>query len=116
VARLILDGDVLVLRLSWLERLGSLHGNVTVTRTAVKDVEVSQRPLRDLRGARAPGTGVPHLVALGTWRGIWGKDFVAVYRRKPAVIVHLHNARYRRLVVSTDDPDALAATIRTAMS
>jgi hypothetical protein len=49
---------------------------------------------------------------VGTWRYPGGKDFVAVYRRKPAVIVRLRDAAYARLLISADDADAAAAAIR----
>jgi hypothetical protein len=63
----------------------------------------------ELRGMRAPGTGVPGQVALGTWRHRRGKDFVALYRGRPAVIVRLRGAPFQRLLVADDDADAVVA-------
>jgi hypothetical protein len=114
VATLIPDANDLVLRLSRLEKLGALHGDARVPRDAVEDVAVSQEPFRELRGMRAPGTGFPGRIALGTWRHRDGKDFVALYRDKPAVIVRLRDAPFRRLLVSVDDPEAVAARLRDA--
>jgi len=64
-----------------------------------------------LRGVRAPETGVTGRIALGTWRYRGGKDFAALYGGKPAVIVHLRDAPFRRLLVSADDAEPLAAAI-----
>jgi len=47
----------------------------------------------------------------GTWRYRGGKDFAALYRGKPAAIVHLRDAPSRRLLVSADDAEPLAAAI-----
>lgn len=115
MATLIPESGNLVLRLARWEKLGSFHGDLTFPITAVQDVDVSQQPFREIRGLRAPGTGVPGRVALGTWRYRGGKDFVAVYRGQPAVVVRLRDAPFRRLVVSSDDADALATAIRSAI-
>ncbi len=77
----------------------------------MEDLYVSRRPFGELRGVRAPGTGVPGRIALGTWRYRGGKDFAALYGGKPAVIVHLRDAPFRRLLVSADDAEPLAAAI-----
>lgn len=104
------DGD-LVLRLSRWETLGALHGDLRVPLGSVERVSVSPAPFRELRGMRMPGTGLPGVVALGTWRYGGGKDFAALYRGKPGVIVSLRDGAYRRLLVSADDADAVAAGI-----
>ena len=66
------------------------------------------------RGLRAPGAGWPRVIALGTWRYSGGKDFAALYRGKPAVIVGLRDAGFRRLLISADDAEAVAARLRDA--
>jgi hypothetical protein len=68
---------------------------------------VSTTPFRDLRGIRAPGTGLPGVIALGTWRYRGGKDFAALYRGGPALVIELDGAEYRRLLVSAHDAVAL---------
>ena len=61
---------------------------------------------------RAPGTGLPGVLALGTWRGNGGKDFAALYRGGPAVVVELEGAPFRRLLVSAHDAPAVAELLR----
>jgi hypothetical protein len=105
------DGE-LVLALSRLERMGALHGDLRVPLDAVERVVVSVDPWGEVRGLRAPGTGVPGWIALGTWRRRGGKDFVALYRRgRPGVVVHLRDSPFKRLIVSADDAAAVAASI-----
>ena len=113
MASLAPENGELVLRLSRREKLGALHGDLRVPLSAVERVSVSPAPFRELKGMRAPGAGLPGVIALGTWRYPGGKDLVALYRRKPGVIVELRDARYRRLLVSADDADEIAAAIRS---
>ena len=108
------DGE-LVVHLSRWEKAGALHGDVRVPLGSVEDVSVSAQPFGELRGLRAPGTGWPRVIALGTFRYSGGKDFAAIYRRKPAVIVRLRDAEFRRLLIAADDAEAVAARIREAV-
>lgn len=114
MATLRCEGDALVLRLSPREKFGALHDDVRVPLQAVRDIAVSDVPFDELRGLRAPGTGLPRRIALGTWRYRGGKDFAALYRGKPAVIVSLQDAPFGRLLVSADDAADVAARIRAA--
>ena len=108
-----MDGDWIVVRLSVLERLGACvlsdpRGRVE----AVREVRVSDMPWKELRGIRAPGTGIPGSVMLGTLRYSGGRDFAAVYgKSKKAVVVEFDEGRYGRFVVTHDRADELAATI-----
>ena len=107
------DGE-LVVGLSRWEKAGALHGDVRVPLRSVEDVSVSAQPFADLRGMRAPGTGWPRVIALGTFRYSGNKDFAALYRRKRAVIVRLRDAGFRRLLIAADDAEAVAARLRDA--
>jgi len=107
------DGD-LVLSLSKWERRGALHGDIRVALSAVEDVAVTEQPFGEIRGMRAPGTGWPGRIALGTWRHRGGKGFAAVYRGKPGVVVRLRDSAFAWLCISTADPQAVAEHIRVA--
>jgi hypothetical protein len=113
-AALVIDNGELVLRLSPLQRLGALHGDIRVPLAAVERVEVSADPWRALHGLRAPGTGLPGVIALGTWRRRGGKDFVALRGRGPGVVVHLRDGPFGRLLVSARDAEAVACELRAA--
>jgi hypothetical protein len=116
VARLLVGGDDLRVLLSWLEGLGAFAPRVfSVPLAAVGAVRVSNDPWHELRGMRAPGTGLPRVIALGTWRHSLGRDFVAVYGSRRAVVVDLSGQRFARLVVSRADADRVADEIRAAV-
>ena len=115
MARLIVDGADLVVGLSWLEKLGAVHGNVRVPLRAVRSAAAEPQPWHALRGIRAPGTGIPGVIALGTRRFAGGQDFAAVEGSGPAVRVDLsEESPFNRLVVSVRDPDSTVAAIRAA--
>jgi hypothetical protein len=108
------EGDELVVLLNDIEKMGALRSHVRVPAAAVRSVRVSERPFRELRGIRAPGTGIPGVVALGTWRYRDGKDFVAVYRGGPALVVELDGAPFARLIVSSHDAARLRDDLEPA--
>ncbi len=109
MAELSIDGDELVIGLSRWEQLGALRGDLRVPVSAIAGVREVAAASRELRGFRAPGTGWPGRIALGTWRGRFGKDFVATYRREPGVVIELQGQPFSRLIISGDVPSALLA-------
>ncbi len=115
MAEVVVEAADLVVRLSPLEKLAAFRGNVRVPLAAVKSVEVDPLPWGALRGMRAPGTGIPGVIAYGVRRFAGGKDFAALRSRRPALRVDLDNSSpFGRLVVSVPDPEATAARLRDA--
>jgi len=115
MAKLIVDGPDLVVRLSWLEKLGAFHTDVRVPLRAVRSAAAEPHPWEALRGIRLAGTGLPGVVVLGTRYFKSGRDFVALLARRPAVRVELTDeAPYAQLLVSVPDPDSTVAAIRGA--
>jgi hypothetical protein len=71
---------------------------------------VVQDGMAEVQGIRSPGTSLPGLVMVGTWRQTGRTTFAVCHGRRPAVLVDLKNAPFDRLVVTVDDPEqALAA-------
>ncbi len=109
------EGEELVLHLQAHEKAEGVHGDIRVPLSAVTAVRVVEDAWPELRGVRAPGTGLPGVIAVGTRRGGFGKDFAAVHGKGPAVVVDLSGAAFGRLVVTTDDAAATAAAITEAV-
>ena len=114
MADLYVDGDELVLHMRALEKAEGVHGDIRVPFSAVTAVRSVDDAWPELRGLRAPGTGVPNVIAVGTRRGSFGKDFAAVHGKGPAVVVELDGRRVQRLVVTADDAAARARAIAQA--
>jgi len=115
------EGNEIVVKLSTGERLMAVHRDVRVPLSAVKGIDVIDEPIRRIHGLK------PHnLRVLGSyWPGWFAYGsfldgtlrrllFAAVNGRKPRGLeITLDGARYTRLIVSLDDPDA-AKTALTA--
>jgi len=95
------DGQVSI-HLSFVEKIGALHGDLHFPVSAVRAVRVVDKPFCEIEGIRSPGTGVPGLIALGTYRAHGGRDFVAVYRGERGVVIEIDadDMKYRRLILS----------------
>jgi hypothetical protein len=112
MARLHVEDGELMIDLSGLEKAEGLHGNIHVPVSTVRDVRCVGDPWPELRGMRAPGTGLPKVIAVGTRRGPGIKDFAVVHGTGPAVVVELEGADFGRLVVTEDDAEVVAADLR----
>ena len=112
MGRLRVDGTDLVLDLTEVERLEGLHGTIRVPLSTVRDVRVAEDPWTELRGIRAPGTGVPGVIAVGTRVAKGVHDFAVVHGKGPGIVVELDGAEFDRLVVTEDDAASAAASLR----
>ncbi|MFL5863948.1 MAG: hypothetical protein ACJ780_24785 [Solirubrobacteraceae bacterium] len=108
------QSDELVIRLSGVEQAAALRREVRVPLSAVARVCAEPDPWGALRGMRAPGTGIPGVVAYGVRRVTGGApDFAAIHGCGPAVRVDLApGAPFGRLVVTVDDAEQTVAAVR----
>jgi hypothetical protein len=102
MAKVIESAGVLTLKLSRLEKMGALHGDISVaSNELISKTEVPNPWTKEhLRGVRAPGTAIPYVILLGTMRFKGGKDFCAIYKRTPAMIYEFADAPFKRWIVS----------------
>ena len=102
MAKVIEKDGVITLLLSRLEKIGALHGDISVASSQlISKTEVPNPWTKEhLRGVRSPGTAIPYRILLGTMRLKGGKDFCAIYKRTPAVIYEFADAPFKRWVVS----------------
>jgi hypothetical protein len=112
VAVLSVDGGDLVVTMSEVENFEALHRDIRVPLSAVRVVRAVDDAWPELRGIRAPGTGIPGVIAVGTRRGSFGKDFVVVHGKDPAVVIELAGAAYSRIVVTTPEAANVASEIQ----
>jgi hypothetical protein len=59
----------------------------------------------EVHGLRAPGTGFPGVIKVGTWRSRKGNTFAVCHGPRPAIVLDLVGAPYHRLVVTLDNPE-----------
>lgn len=105
-------GDEVEVRLSTVEKIAALHGDLRVPVSAVTGVGVVDTPLAAVTGVRAPGLHWPGRTKIGTWRRRDGKTFAVARSGVPAVQVDLTGQGFDRLVVSVGDAEEVAAALR----
>jgi len=114
MARVVIADGTVTLALRPLERLEGLHGDLSAPVAAVTRVRAVEDPWSELRGMRAPGTGIPKVIAVGTRRGSFGKDFAVVHGRGPGVVVEFEGQEFQRWVVTVDDPGPVVVELSAA--
>lgn len=105
MARLEIDANDLVLRLTLLERAASLLGDVRVPMSDVESVDEVEDPWDHVRGVRV-GLGLPWVALVGTMVRRGPNDVVAIRGVRPAVVVTMRpGARYGRWIVTDAMPE-----------
>jgi hypothetical protein len=99
-------GDELILELSFWERIGALHSSPRVAISAVTKIEFVEKlwSKEVLRGMRAPGTGIPHKVLLGTMRGRKYCDFTAIKGRGAGAVITFSEGPFERWIFTLKQP------------
>ena len=102
MANVVEEGNNLILKLSRWEKLGSFHRDLKVSKENLISKKVIENPWSRLvlKGVRAPGTGIPYVVLLGTMRYKGGKDFTAIYKRKPVTIYEFKEYEFKRWIIT----------------
>ena len=117
MASLVVHRDELVIRLSWLERMAAFRGDVHLPLGSIQSVSIQEAPYSALRGFRAPGTGVPGVIAYGVRLMTGGRpDFAALHGRGPAILMELTPAAsFGTVLVTVDDPESTLAAVRAGL-
>lgn len=100
-------GSYVVLALTKHEKFFALHSSPQAKFSEI----ISVRKVRQvwswkvMRGMRAPGIGIPYLIAIGTWRYRRGKSFIAVYGKRPAYIVTFKVGKFKQWIFTPDNSE-----------
>ena len=102
MAKVIDQGNYLILKLSMWEKIGGLHKDLVISKDLLVKKTVFQNPWTKevLKGVRAPGTGIPYVILLGSIRYKGGKDFTAIYKRRPVTVYEFKDSTYKRWIVT----------------
>ncbi len=104
-----MDGAELVLRLTALEKVEAVHGELRMLASVVRAVDVIDDAPAAVHGWRSPGTGIPGLLAVGTYRQAGRKTFAVVHMNtRRGVRVRLEGADYDELIVGCAEPERVA--------
>ena len=102
MAKVIESATQFQLKLSVLEKIFALHGDIWVDKSLLTKKVMVENPWRRevIKGIRAPGTAIPFVVLLGTMRYRGGKDFTAIYNRTAVDIYEFQHSAYKRWIVT----------------
>ena len=102
MAKVIEEENYLILKLSIWEKIGALHNDLVVPKDKLVKKTVHENPWskKVLIGFRAPGTAFPFVILLGTMRYRGGKDFTAIYKRRPVAVYDFNETKFKRWIVT----------------
>ena len=117
MAQIQVEGGQVSIHLSFAEKVGAMHGDLHFPVSAVRVVRVVDKPFCEIEGVRSPGTGIPGVIALGTYRTHRMRDFVAVYRGDRGVVIEFEagDTDFRRIILSAKDPDRVSNMVASAL-
>jgi len=95
MAEITLHDATIILAMSRLEHLEGFRGDLDAPLTAVTAVRAVDDPWPELRGMRAPGTGLPGVVAVGTRRPIEAVGVVDAWKETERGAAGCHPAMLR---------------------
>jgi hypothetical protein len=113
MAELLVDGDELVLHLTTLEELASVHGDLRAPLATVSAVEVVEDAHEaadtgfKLIGGRLPGT-----FEIGTFSADGQRIFAAVHHDTPrGLLIRFAGTAYEAWIVGCADPEAVQRSL-----
>jgi len=94
-------GDRITYKLTPIEKLGAFGNSPTANVTNLVTYFREENPwtVKTMRGIRAPGTGFPYIIMLGTLWHRRGRDFCVVYKRRPVLVLEFRNEKFQRWVI-----------------
>ncbi|PSR33820.1 MAG: hypothetical protein C7B46_08210 [Sulfobacillus benefaciens] len=112
MAELLRDGDELVLRLTTLEKMEGVHGDIRVPLSAVQSISVVEDVIHAVHGLKMPGSRIPGIFAMGTFITGNSTTFAIVHHQnKRGVRVLLQGGKYDALIIGAEDPEKLVASL-----
>lgn len=106
MAKVKVIGDEVILELSFWERVGAIHSSPKVSIGAVTKIEFVEKLWSNevLRGMRAPGTGFPYVLLLGTMRGRKYCDFTVIKGRGAGAVITFSEGPFERWIFTLRQP------------
>lgn len=115
MADLVREGAQLVLRLSTLEKVEGVHGDITIPISSVTSAIVMDDVIHAVHGMKLPGTRLPGFFAMGTFVSEEGHTFAMVHHNTPRGIkLAIQGGTYDALILGSDQPEALLRSLGLA--
>jgi len=112
MAELVREENNIVLRMSTMEKIEGVHGDIHVPVSAVQSITVLEDVIHAVQGIKMPGSELPGIFAMGTFLSREGTTFVLVHHQhKRGLKLTLRGVSYDALIVGVDEPEQVAATL-----
>jgi hypothetical protein len=113
VAQIARFGSYVILTLSPVEKVVALHKSPRAKYSEIISIKKVDKPWKHkvLRGISAPGFGLSFLVSLGTWRLRKGKNFAAVYGRRPGYVITFHAGEFNQWIFTPKNSESEIQTM-----
>ena len=120
MAKLVVHGTGISVKLTAAEKFWSLSGDFEIPVTAIRGAEVVDGKARSIfKGiswAMRVGTALPGVYYAGRFFRKGGADFLAVSAGKPAVQLNLSGKPYLRVILTVDNAEMVAEEINSALA
>ncbi len=103
----------LKVHLNLLDQLRSLRRSFSVPLSNIRGATEDLGVIPSELGIRAPGTGLPGVIAAGTFFKRFERQFVYWLRGQTPVVVELKNHKFERLILGTTDARDLVDKINS---
>jgi len=100
-------GSYVILALTPKEKFFGFHSSPQAKFSEIISVRKVDKmwSWKSMKGIRAFGTGLPWVIALGTWRYRKGKNFVAVYGKRPGYVITFNAGEFKQWIVTPDNSE-----------
>jgi hypothetical protein len=117
MAKVTIKNDSLQVSIGAFEAVQALQGTFSVPLTCVLGATEDPNFIRaGSLGVRSPGTGLPGVIARGTFRKSGERTLSLWSRNKEIVVIQLIDHKWDRLIVGCDDAKSLVALINRALT
>ncbi|POB11666.1 MAG: hypothetical protein C7B44_11515 [Sulfobacillus thermosulfidooxidans] len=113
MAELVREGPNLVVKLSAVEKAEAFHNDIRIPWSAVQSITVLDDAIHAVHGLKLPGSRLPGVFAIGTFKSANGTLFAAVHHHTPRGIkVTLLGEPYDTLIIGTPKPEEVIASLK----
>ncbi|MBP7835454.1 MAG: hypothetical protein KAZ95_01455 [Rhodoluna sp.] len=117
MAKVTIKKNLLIVSIGTFEAIQALQRTFSVPLACVEGATEDQNFIRSGGlGLRSPGTGLPGVIARGTFRKPGEKSLSLWGRNQEIVVIQLRNYKWDRVVVGCEDAKSLASMINKAIA
>jgi len=115
MATVTIDGGQVTIRMSRLDRILALKGELTISLEHVIGVTLRPKEARSWFHGFKIGTSIPGVLTAGTFYTDDGKVFYDMHNPEQTIAIELRGESFKRVIVQVDDPEETAELINASV-